>query len=100
MKKKKRRHRADHSDDLARLGSIFAELGFRGMTPPPPPEDHRPPPPPKGPCGKSVYQSLEKVRQAIKKLRNGKGDTAYLRPFPCEKCHGWHMTSVKSFRKP
>lgn len=94
-----RRRKTPKHEKLSRLGEIFAELGFRrpdGFTPPPVPVTT--PPPPKGVCGKSLYPSEEKCRKAIKKLRNGKGDASYLRPFFCDACHGWHMTSVRNYK--
>lgn len=96
MSRRRNKHR---NEELSRLGDIFAELGFRkpsGSTPPPAPVHT--PPPQKGPCGKSLYHSEDKCRAAIKRLRNGRGDASYLRPFFCDQCHAWHMTSVRNYK--
>lgn len=96
----RRRRAKDKQEGLSRLGQIFSELGFRrpeGVIPSEPVPSPSPPPP-KGVCGKSVYSSESACRQAIKRLRNGKGDASYLRPFFCDECHGWHMTSVRNYK--
>ena len=46
-----------------------------------------------GACGKLKYESEAQCRTAIKRrLRKG-ANTSFLRPYPCQICHGWHMTS-------
>jgi hypothetical protein len=97
----RRKKRQTRQERISRLGEIFAELGFKNPRgTPPPPEQIQSTPPPKGECGKTLFPTEEKCRQAIKRLRNGKGDTSYLRPFSCAICHGWHMTSVRNYKHP
>jgi len=51
-------------------------------------------------CGKAGYESEKTCRRAIKnRLRRG-GNTSRLRPYFCEKCHFWHMTSSGKRNKP
>jgi hypothetical protein len=51
-------------------------------------------PPKKGVCGKSVFSSETKCKEAIKhRLRAGFGGTSFLRAYFCDQCAGWHMSS-------
>jgi hypothetical protein len=50
--------------------------------------------PEKGICGKSVFSSETKCKEAIKhRLRAGFGGTSFLRAYFCDQCAGWHMSS-------
>ena len=49
---------------------------------------------PKGVCGKSVFPSETKCKEAIKhRLRAGFVGTSFLRAYFCDQCAGWHMSS-------
>jgi hypothetical protein len=51
----------------------------------------------KGICGKSVFPSESKCKEAIKhRLRAGFGGTSFLRAYFCDECAGWHMSSSHS----
>lgn len=50
-------------------------------------------------AGKLSYESEDQCRNAIKRRKQRGANTSFLRPYPCEVCHGWHMTSRQNHRR-
>lgn len=77
-----------------RVDEILKELGLHGKgnyVPPPQPEyqERR-----RGECGKVMFPSDSAAKQAARSiLKNGRGNTSFLRTYLCDICHSFHMSS-------
>jgi hypothetical protein len=52
----------------------------------------------RGPCGKAVYDNEGQCRTAIKRRLSNGATSSFLRPYFCDECRGWHMTSRPHFK--
>jgi hypothetical protein len=49
-----------------------------------------------GPCGKCCYNSEITARKAGNRIKSHGANTSFFRPYFCDECKAWHLTSGKN----
>lgn len=86
-----------------RIDSLLGKLGLHPLHVDPeelPPEhdphSSAPHTPVTGSCGKTCYVSESSARKCAKLIMKRGANTSFLRPYFCQPCKAWHITSNKS----
>lgn len=86
-----------------RIDKLLGELGLpphavdpEELSPELDPYSSAPHTPTTGLCGKTCYPSESSARKCAKRIMERGANTSFLRPYFCQTCKAWHITSARN----